>query len=331
MKRHLEMRAACLTAYGGPERVVLRDVPRPEPGAGQVRIRVVATTVSSGDARVRAVRVPRGMATLMRLALGWSRPRQPVLGTELAGRIDALGEGVTRWKLGDAVIVMRGISMGAHAESVVQPAEQKIVPMPAALSFEEGAAVCFGGLTALHYLRTVARLAEGERLLVIGASGAVGSAAVQVARVLGAHVTGVCSAANRELVSSLGAHRVLDYTREAFADTGETWDAVLDCIGATPYARARGVLRPGGRLLRVVADLPAELAALFQGRRSGHRVTAGVSTERIEDMLDLCQWAEAGRFRPVLDSVFPFERIAEAHARVDSGHKRGSVVVQISE
>jgi NADPH:quinone reductase-like Zn-dependent oxidoreductase len=323
------MRAACVTGYGGPDCVVVREVPRPDPGPGQVRVRVVSTTVNSGDARMRALNVPRGLGTLMRLAMGWRVLRQPVLGFELSGCVDAVGEGVTRWRPDDAVVVMRGVSLAAHAEYVVMPADGKIVPRPKSLSFDEAAALCFGGVTALHYLHAAPALAQGGRLLVIGASGAVGSAAVQVARILGAHVTGVCSAENAELVAGLGAHRVLDYRREAFTAAGETWDAVLDCVGATPYATARPVFRPGGRFLRLVADLPGLLAAPFQGRLSGHRVVAGVSAERFEDLRDLCTWADEGRYRPVIDSVYPLERIAEAHARVDTGHKRGSVVVRV--
>ncbi len=325
------MRAACAEAYGGPERVLLREVPLPTPGPGQVRIRVVSTTVSSGDARMRALNVPRGLRTLMRLAMGWSALRQPVLGFELSGVVDTVGEGVTQWRPNDAVVVMRGIALAAHAEFVVAPSDRKIVAKPASLSFDEAAALCFGGVTALHYLNAAPALARGGRVLIIGASGAVGSAAVQAARAMGADVTAVCSAENAALVTGLGARRVLDYRQTAYTGVGETWDAVLDCVGATDYTTARPVLRPGGRFLRLVADLPGLLAAPFQGRFSGHRVIAGVSAEREEDIRTLCRWADEGRYRPVVDHVFPFERIADAHARVDSGRKRGSVVVRVAE
>jgi NADPH:quinone reductase-like Zn-dependent oxidoreductase len=270
------------------------------------------------------------MRTLLRLAMGWSGPRQPVLGTELAGIVEALGAGVSEWRVGDAVVAMPGAAMGAHAELATMPAAGKLIAKPASLTFAEAAAMCFGGLTALHYLRAMARLQRGESVLVVGAAGAVGSAAVQLARALGAEVTGVCSGANVGLVAGLGAARVVDYTQSDFTAGSETYDVIMDTVGATSYAACRRVLRPGGRLLRVVAGLPALLSAPFQGRRAGHRVIAGVSTERAEDMRFLAELAERGEYRPVIDSHYPFERIAEAHARVDTHHKRGSVVVDVS-
>lgn len=324
------MRAACVKSYGGPEHVEIRDVPRPTPRPGEISIRVVATTVSSGDWRVRSSEVPAGMRTPMRLAMGWSTPRQPVLGTELSGIVDELGAGVSEWRVGDPVVAMAGAAMGAHAEFKIVPAAGKLIAKPASLTFSEAAAMCFGGLTALHYLRARAALQRGERLLVIGAAGAVGSAAVQLARALGAEVTGVCSGANAALVAGLGAARVIDYTQTDYTTGGEPHDVVMDCVGATSYRACRSVLRPRGRLLRVVAGLGGLLCAPFQGRRAGHRVIAGVSTERREDMLYLAELAERGQYRPVIDSHYPFERIAEAHARVDTHHKRGSVIVDVS-
>jgi NADPH:quinone reductase-like Zn-dependent oxidoreductase len=324
------MRAACVKSYGGPDQIEIRDVPRPEPTLGEVSIRVVATTVSSGDWRVRSSEVPAGMRTLMRVAMGWSAPRQPVLGTELVGVVDALGAHVSEWRIGDVVVAMPGAAMGAHAEFKIMPAAGKLIAKPVSLTFHEAAAMCFGGLTALHFLRARAGLQRGERLLVIGAAGAVGSAAVQLAHALGAEVTGVCSGANAALVAGLGAARVIDYTQTDYTTGGETYDVIMDTVGGASYATCRRVLRPRGRLLRVVAGLGGLLSAPFQGRAFGHRVIAGVSSERRDDMNYLAELAERGQYRPVIDGHFPFERIAEAHARVDSHHKRGSVVVDVS-
>ena len=324
------MRAACVKSYGGPEHVEIRDVSRARPKPGEVSIRVVATTVSSGDGRVRSSEVAAGMRTLMRLAMGWSAPRQPVLGTELAGIVDEVGAGVSEWRVGDPVVAMAGAAMGAHAQFKIMPAAGKLIAKPASLTFSEAAAMCFGGLTALHYLRARAALQPGERLLVIGAAGSVGSAAVQIGRYLGAEVTGVCSGANAALVAGLGAARVIDYTQTDCTTGGETYDVIMDTVGATSYAVCGRTLRPGGRFLRVVAGLAGLLSAPFQGRRAGHRVIAGVSTERREDMRYLADLAERGQYRPVIDSHYPFERITEAHARVDTHHKRGSVVVDVS-
>jgi NADPH:quinone reductase-like Zn-dependent oxidoreductase len=324
------MRAACVKRYGGPEQVEIRDVPRPIPKAGEVSIRVVATTVSSGDWRIRSSDVPAGMRTPMRLAMGWSGPRQPVLGTELAGIVDELGAGVSEWRVGDPVVAMPGATLGAHAEYTIMPAAGKVIAKPSALTFSEASALCFGGLTAVCYLRAKAALQPGERLLVVGAAGAVGSAAVQIGRVLGAEVTAVCSAGNAALVTGLGAGHIIDYAQTDYTSGGDTYDVIMDCVGAASYAACRRVLRSRGRLLLMVASLGDLLSAPFQGRASSHRVIAGVSTELREDMLYLAEIAERGQYRPVIDSHFSFERIADAHARVDSHHKRGSVVVDVS-
>ena len=322
------MRAAVVTRYGATDVLALREVARPTPGPRDLLIRIKAATVSSGDARVRARRVPEGMGLLVRLAMGWSGPRQPVLGTECAGVVEAVGAEVTRFRVGDAVVAFPGAAMGAHAGYLCVREDGPVAPKPEALSWDEAAALLFGGTTAMHYLRE-ARLKPGERVLVLGASGAVGVAAVQLARHGGAEVTAVCSAANASLVTELGAARVIDYHTEDFTRDDARWDVVMDCVGATDYARCRRVLAPGGRLLRVVCGLGGQLAAPWQGRMSGHRVVAGVSAERPEDVQRLAELARDGVYRAVIDASMPLSRIAEAHARVDSGHKRGSVVVTL--
>ncbi|MEZ4393771.1 MAG: NAD(P)-dependent alcohol dehydrogenase [Polyangiales bacterium] len=322
------MRAAVVTRYGAPEVLALRDVPRPAPGPRDLLVRVRATTVSSGDARLRARRVPSGMGLLVRLAAGWSAPRRPVLGTECSGVVEAAGAEVTRFRVGDPVVAFLGASMGAHGEYVCVREDGPVAAKPEALSWAQAAALCFGGTTALHYLRE-ARLRSGERVLVIGASGAVGVAAVQLARREGAEVTAVCSAANAALVRELGATRVIDYAAEDFTRGELRWDVVMDCVGATDYARCRRVLAPGGRLLRVVCGLAGLLAAPWQGRLSGHRVIAGVAAERPDDVRRLVELARGGELRAVIDATMPLSRIAEAHALVDTGRKRGSVVITL--
>ena len=322
------MRAAVVTRYGATDVLALREVARPTPGPRELLIRIKAATVSSGDARVRARRVPEGMGLLVRLAMGWSGPRQPVLGTECAGVVEAVGAEVTRFRVGDAVVAFPGAAMGAHAGYLCVREDGPVAPKPEALSWDEAAALLFGGTTAMHYLRE-ARLKPGERVLVLGASGAVGVAAVQLARHGGAEVTAVCSAANASLVTGLGAARVIDYHTDDFTRGDARWDVVMDCVGATDYARCRRVLAPGGRLLRVVCGLGGQLAAPWQGRMSGHRVVAGVSAERPEDVQRLVELARDGVYRAVIDASMPLSRIAEAHARVDSGRKRGSVVVTL--
>lgn len=325
------MQAALVTHYGAPSVLRIERTARPTARAGEILVRVRAATVSSGDARVRAMRVPAGMEFLGRLALGLRRPRQPVLGTDLAGEVVDVGAGVSNLRVGDRVVAFVGASMGGHAEFARLRADGAVLPMPDGLSWEEAAAIPFGACTALHYLRRKAKIRAGERVLVLGASGAVGAAAVQIARHDGARVTAVTSAANAELVRGLGASEVLDYAREDFTVSGSSWDVVMDCIGVTTYGRARRALRPGGRLLRVVTSLGGQLVAPFQGRLRGHRVIGGVAPGNLEDLRAALDLARSGALRPVIDATFPLARIADAHARVDSGRKRGSVVLTLGK
>jgi NADPH:quinone reductase-like Zn-dependent oxidoreductase len=322
------MRAALCRAYGPPDVVRIEEIERPEPKSGEVLIRVRATTVSSADWRARTLTAPRGMGVFMRPVFGLTRPRKPILGTELAGEIVGIGRDVTAFSVGDAVVAYPAFPNGCHAEYRTMPADGRMVLKPERLSFEEAGALCFGGVTALHFLRDLAKLAAGERLLVIGASGALGSAAVQIAKCIGTHVTGVCSTANIELVRSIGADREIDYTRDDYRRTGETYDVVFDAVGEVTVSSGAALLKDGGRLLLLVADLPNMLRAL-RGNRDGTRVFAGPAKETLEHLVALRAMAEAGWYRPVIDQVFAFDRIAEAHARVETGRKRGSVVVTI--
>lgn len=324
------MSAALVTRYGSPDVVRIGDVPRPQAKAGELLVRVHATTVSSGDSRVRSLTVPAGFQLMMQLAMGVRGPRQPVLGIELSGVVAAVGEGVSRFRVGDAVIAYPGASMRAHAQYVTIAETGNVIAKPEHLDFEQAAALCFGGLTALHFLVTTAHVQPGERVLILGASGAVGLAAVQIARHRGATVTAVCSKANVELVRDVGAQHVIDYNEQDFTQNGQTYDIIMDCVGVTSYGRCARSLARGGRLLRVVASLAGQLAAPFQGRLSGHRVFAPVNPGYVQDMRTLVEMSRAGALRPVIDSRYPFERIVDAHARVDSHRKRGSVVVTLS-
>lgn len=322
------MRAAMCRAYGPPDVVRIEEVERPEPKSNEVLIRIRATTVSSGDWRIRSLSVPRGMGFMVRAVFGFARPRQPILGTELCGEIVATGKDVTELKPGDAVVAFPSVPNGCHAELRTMKATDRIVRKPARLSVEEAAAMCFGGATALDFLRDRAKLKAGEHLLVIGASGALGTAAVQLAKHFGAGVTGVCSAANLDLVRSLGADRVLDYTREDYRRGGETYDVIFDAVGEASFKTHEALLKPRGRLLLLAAGLPEMLGAIGR-KRHGKRVIVGPSSNTRENLDYLAALAEAGAYRPAIDQVFPFERIADAHARVESGRKRGSVVVRL--
>ncbi|MEM8557131.1 MAG: NAD(P)-dependent alcohol dehydrogenase [Bacteroidota bacterium] len=322
-------RAAVATAYGSPEVVRIQAVPTPQPGPDEVLVRVHATTVTSGDWRVRSLTVPPGFGLAVRLMFGLRKLRQPILGSELAGTVAAVGANVTRFQVGDAVVAYSDSKLGAHAEYVAVAADGAIAPKPTVLSWEEAAALSFGGTTALHFFR-LGDLQPGERLLVNGASGSVGTAAVQIAKHRGAYVTGVCSTRNADLVRSLGADAVIDYTERDFTDGGERYDLVMDTAGTAPFARSRLVLNEGGRLLQVLGGLSDMLRAPLIGWTTNQRLIAGNAAGTADYQRELVALAEAGAYRPVIDRVVPFEDIVEAHRHVDRGRKRGSVVVTVT-
>jgi len=320
------MKAAIYRRYGPPDVVQIAEVPTPEPAPGQVLIRVRATTVSAGDVRLRSVNVPRGFGVILRLAFGIFSPRTPILGADCAGEVAAVGRSVRGVAPGDKVFATGG---RCHAEYVAL-AEKHVAPLPGNLTFAEAAALPFGGSTALYFLRDRARIQPGERVLVNGASGAVGSAAVQLARHFGATVTGVCSAANAPLVTSLGAARVIDYATEDFARSGETYDIIVDAVGNCPFDRCRSVLAPGGRLLLIVAGLGQTVGSLLRPSRAGRTVLAGVASGTGADLLVLKELAESGALKPVIDRTYPLADIVTAHAYVDTGRKRGNVVIAVA-
>lgn len=324
------MRAIVYTRYGPPDVLQVEEVPTPAPGDGQLLIRTRATTVTSGDWRVRSLTMPAGFGLLGRLALGVSGPRQRILGTEASGEVEAVGKGVGSFRVGDRVFAFRGARMGCHAEYVCMPEDGAVALKPANLTYDEAAALSFGGTTALGFFRR-GGLREGERVLVNGASGGVGTAAVQLARHFGATVTGVCSTANVELVRSLGAEHVIDYTQEDFTRNGATYDVIVDTAGTAPFSRSRGSLTERGRLLAVLGGLPDLLRVPWVSMTSRRKVVAGPVAGRPEDLRLLAELAEAGAYRPVIDRRFPFEQAAEAHRYVDTGRKKGNVVITLEE
>lgn len=313
------MRAAVVDRYGPPEVVRVVEVPRPEPGADEVLVRVEAAAVTSGDARIRGAHFPPGFAVPARLAFGIRRPRRPILGGALSGTVVAVGERVTGVSPGDAVCAMTGTKLGAHAELTAVPAKA-IVRIPAGVSHDDAAGLLFGGTTALHFLRTTAAVGPGRSVLVNGASGAVGTNAVQLARHLGATVTGVTSAPNAELVLDLGAEHVIDHTSDDLLATSERFDVVLDAVGNLSVDSGRHLLRDGGVLVLAVAGL----ADVVRPRR---HVIAGSAPERPEDIEALVALLAAGELRVVLDREYALDGIVEAHRRVDTGHKVGNVIV----
>ena len=323
------MRAAVYDRFGPPDVVRIREVDKPAPGDDELLVRVRATAVNAADWRLRSQDVPPGFRLLMRLLFGFRKPRRPILGTDLAGDVEAVGKGVTKFRVGDPVIAYTGLAMGAHAEYRCVSESGAVVLKPRTLGYAEAAALPFGALTALDFLKR-AKLQRGERVLVNGASGAVGSAAVQLARHFGTVVTGVCSTANVELVRSLGADRVIDYTKQDFARSGETWDVIVETVGNAPYSRCRSSLTERGRLLLIAAGLPAMLSIPWVAMTTRRRIIAGPPADKPEDLRFLVALAESGEYKPLIDRRYPLEQIVEAHRLVDSRRKRGSVVVTVA-
>lgn len=322
------MKACVYEEYGPAEVVAVREVPTPAPGPDEVLVRVHAASVTTADWRFRASAFPGGFWLPGRLLIGLFRPRHPILGKDYSGVVAAVGRDVTDLRAGDAVF--GATTRGAHAEYVAVKASGAIAPKPASLSHEEAAAIPFGANAALMFMRDFGAVKAGQRVLVIGASGGVGSWAVQIARHLGAEVTGACSARNVELVRSLGAQHVVDYaTGSPFGDG--TYDLVFDTVGVTTFASAKRALSARGVYLPLEGSLGTMAQAAFTGLGSGKRVKSGISKNTREGLETISRLVEAGVVRPVVDTVLPMARIADAHRLVEGRHKRGSVIVSMTD
>lgn len=322
------MKAVVYEQYGSPDVLEIREVATPVPKDNEVLIKIHATTVTTGDWRARSLNMPVGFGFLGRLVFGIARPRQPILGTELAGVIESIGNDVNKFKVGDQVFAFAGAGMGCHAEYKCMPEDGALALKPANLTYDEAAAMSFGGTTALDFFRR-GKLQKGEKVLINGASGGVGTAAVQLAKHFGAEVTAVCSMANLELVRSLGAVHVIDYTKQDFTQNGEAYDVIVDTVGTAPFSRSQASLKQGGRLLQVLGGLPDMLQIPWVALTSNKKVIGGPAKARAEDLRLLAELAEAGEFKPVIDRRYPLKQIVDAHRYVDTGRKKGNVVITL--
>jgi NADPH:quinone reductase and related Zn-dependent oxidoreductases len=301
------MKAAICTKYGPPEVVKIEERPKPIPKNDEILIRIHATTVASGDCRVRGANVPVLYRPILMLLFGVRKPRQPILGTELSGQVEAIGKDVTAYKIGDSICAMTGMKMRTHAEYITLPEKGKIVPKPDNITYEQAAAIAFGGTTALSFFRK-AKLQKDQKILIYGASGAVGTSAVQLAKYIGARVTGVCSGVNMELVKNLGADKVIDYTVEDFRAGDESYDVIFDAVGKITKSSCKNVLVENGKYITV---------------------NGAPASERIEDLRLLGELAKSGQYRPVIDRVYPLGQIVDAYVYVDTERKKGSVVITL--
>lgn len=326
------MKAMVWTGYGPPEVLQMQEVETPVPEENEVRVRIHATTVTAGDCEMRTLRLPMFLGLPMRFYAGFFRPvRMTILGQEFAGEVESVGEKVTRFAAGDRVFGVPGFSLGGYAEYICvaeSGSDAVLAAMPANLSYEQAAAVPFGGMESLHFLRK-ARVQSGEHVLVNGAGGSIGTFGVQLAKYYGAQVTAVDSAAKLDMLRSIGADQVVDYTQEDFTQRGESYDVIFDVIGKSPYAASLRALKPNGRYVLANPRLSHLARRLFSSPPGGRQVISATAVRTTEDLLFLKDLVEAGKLKTVIDRTYPLEQMVEAHKYVETGRKQGNLIVTI--
>ena len=330
------MKASLYTEYGTPDVLHLAEVKKPAPKDNEILIRIHATTVNFGDllgrnfkaVTPRKFNMPFFFWLPARLAFGLNKPRQPILGSEFAGEVEAVGATVTRFKVGDQVFGYSGQSMGAYAEYVCMPERGTVSIKPANMTYEEAAAIPYGAIMALSLLRK-ANIQPGHKVLINGASGGIGSAAIQLAKHFGAEVTGVCGTPRLGFVKSLGADRVIDYTQEDFTQNGETYDLIFDILGKSSFPHIKRSLKSNGILLFASFKTKQLLQMLWTSRIGSQKVICALAPGSREDLLTVKELVEAGKITAIIDRCYPLEQAAEAHRYVESGRKAGNVVITV--
>jgi NADPH2:quinone reductase len=319
------MRAVVFAEYGAPEVLKLDEVDQPTPGNGEVLVKVHATTVTTAECMMR-----RGQPRWGRIIIGLRRPRKKIrtLGLELAGEIEAVGRGVQRFRKGDQVFGFTSFSVGSYAEYKCMPETGSLALKPVNTTYLEAAAAVDGASTALYFLRDKAKIRTGQKVLIIGASGSIGTYAVQLAKHFGAEVTGVCSGRNVELVTSLGADQVIDYTTTDFTDSGGTYDVIFDTVGRSSFSKCKGSLTQNGCYISTTG-LQNAFLALWTSITGGKQVKSGMSVDKREALPYIRDLVEANEIKIVIDRHYPMEQIVEAHRYVETGHKRGNVAIAV--
>ena len=325
------MFASSYTQYGSPDVLELIELPTPTPKSNDILVQIVATTVSAGDWRARSLTMPKGLDLVGRLVFGITGPRKQILGTEFSGVVVAKGADVTNFEIGDAVIGFPGASFGAHAEFITMPANGKVVRKPDNLTFEDAAAIPFGATTAYDFLVNKTMLQKGQTVLINGASGAVGSACVQIAKHIGAHVTAVCSGRNVALVKEIGADKVINYREQSVISPTDTYDVVVDTVGTLSWAQAQHGVKVGGKMVLIAGKTSDMIFGGIKAKLAGKTMIGGVASEAPDILAAVVQLAAQGNYRPVIDRVFAFDDMQAAHAHVDTGRKRGNVLITVAQ
>jgi NADPH:quinone reductase-like Zn-dependent oxidoreductase len=324
------MKAIVHTKYGPPDELQLVEVEKPAPRNNEVLIKIHATTVTTTDCNARNFTfVPKSFMFFARLMFGFKVPKINILGIDLAGEIEAIGKDVKLFKVRDQVFGSPGTKFGGHAEYVSVSENGALAIKPAEMKWEEAASLSLAGNTALFFIRDLAKIQAGQKILIHGASGAIGTYAVQLARYYGAHVTGVCSGTNAEMVKSLGADKVIDYTKEDFTKTDERYDFVFNVVGKTTFSQSKVILKPKGIYLENMAQIKDFIRMIWTSIIGGKKIKAGVSTERAENLRFFIGLIESGKLKPVIDISFPLEKTGEAFRYVEQGHKKGNVVITV--
>lgn len=326
------MKAVLHTKYGPPDELQLVDVEKPAPKDNEVLIRIHATTVTTSDCNIRNLTfAPQWSKLMMRLfVFGAFKPRINVLGIDLAGEIEAVGKDVTKFKIGDEVFGRPDPVMGTHAEYICIPEDGVLTTKPANATWEEAASLPQMGNTALYFIRDLGNIQAGQKILINGASGGIGTYAVQLAKYYGAEVTGVCSTTNVELVKSLGADKVIDYTKEDISKETGKYDVIFDAVGKTSFTRCKNALKGDGVFLSALPTLAIILQTIGTSMGRGKKVKFGDAGAKVENMVFLKELVEAGTVKPVIDRTYPLEEITEAFRYVETGHKKGNVVVRVA-
>ncbi|MFC1771597.1 NAD(P)-dependent alcohol dehydrogenase [Candidatus Margulisiibacteriota bacterium] len=324
------MKAIICTKYGSADFLKIKEVEKPNPKDNELLIKIFATTVDTSDLRIRSFNVPPLFWLPFRLAMGFRKPRK-TLGMSFSGEIETIGKDVKNIKVGDQVFGSSEFNMGCHAEYACIPEKGMITIKPKNKTHKESAALFFGANTSLSFLRK-GNIQKGQKVLIYGASGSLGTAAVQLAKYFGAEVTGVCSTANLELVRSLGADKVIDYIKEDFTKNNETYDIIYDTVGKSSFSGCLKSLKKKGRYLRAVhLTLASILRGLWINLTSSKKVIGGIATTKIEDLYFLKKLFEEGNMKPVIDKTYPLEKIIDAYRYVERGHKKGNVVITIEQ